>query len=93
MMQIEMTVNGQAMSLQAPPERRLVDILREDLGLTATKIGCGEGECGACTVLLDGRTVDSCLVPACQLQGRSVVTIEGAHAHGGSAPHPAGLPG
>lgn len=77
MMQIEMTVNGQAMSLQAPPERRLVDILREDLGLTATKIGCGEGECGACTVIMDGKTVDSCLVPACQLQGRSVVTLEG----------------
>lgn len=76
-MRIDLTVNGQPVTLEAPPDRRLVDLLREDLGLTATKIGCGEGECGACTVIMDGQTVDSCLVPACQLQDRSIVTIEG----------------
>lgn len=77
MMQIRFTVNGTEMTLQVPPDRRLVDILREDLGLTATKIGCGEGECGACTVIVDGKTVDSCLLPACQLEGRSITTLEG----------------
>lgn len=76
-MQITFTVNGKEKTLTAPPDRRLVDILREDLGLKGTKMGCGEGECGACTVILDGVTVNSCLVPACQIQGKSVITIEG----------------
>jgi carbon-monoxide dehydrogenase small subunit len=57
--------------------RRLLDVLREDLGLTGTKEGCGEGECGACSVLLDGAVVDACLVPLCQADGASVETVEG----------------
>ena len=57
--------------------RRLLDVLREDLALTGTKEGCGEGECGACTVLLDGAPVNSCLVPVCQVEGSSVATVEG----------------
>jgi aerobic-type carbon monoxide dehydrogenase small subunit (CoxS/CutS family) len=76
-MQITFTVNRREVTLQVPPERRLVDILREDLTLTGTKIGCGEGECGACTVLIDDRTANSCLIPACQLGGTTVQTIEG----------------
>src|SRR5512142_2003849 len=63
--------------------RRLLDVLREDLGLTGTKEGCGEGECGACSVLLDGELVDSCLVPICQVDGGIVRTVEGL-AHQGS---------
>ncbi|HLY14961.1 MAG TPA: (2Fe-2S)-binding protein, partial [Candidatus Limnocylindrales bacterium] len=61
----------------APGIRRLLDVLREDLGLTGTKEGCGEGECGACTVLLDGAVVDSCLVPISQVEGHAVRTVEG----------------
>jgi carbon-monoxide dehydrogenase small subunit len=57
--------------------RRLLDVLREDLGLTGTKEGCGEGECGACSVILDGHVVDSCLVPVCQVDGAEVRTVEG----------------
>jgi len=76
-MKFEFTVNGKNVSLEVPPDRRLLDILREDLGLTGTKEGCGEGECGACTVLLDRRAVHSCLTVAAQLPGRAVVTIEG----------------
>ena len=60
-----------------PGMRRLLDVLREDLALTGTKEGCGEGECGACTVLLDGAPVDSCLVPVCQVDGADVRTVEG----------------
>jgi xanthine dehydrogenase small subunit len=73
---ISFTVNGVPREVDAAPLRRLLDILREDLGLTGTKEGCGEGECGACAVLLDGALANSCLVPAAQLPGRSVVTIE-----------------
>jgi carbon-monoxide dehydrogenase small subunit len=62
--------------------RRLLDVLREDLALTGTKEGCGEGECGACSVLLDGAVVDSCLVPVCQVDGTSVRTVEGMGAPG-----------
>ena len=57
--------------------RRLLDVIREDLGLTGTKEGCGEGECGACSVILDGMVVDSCLVPVCQVDGSDVRTVEG----------------
>jgi carbon-monoxide dehydrogenase small subunit len=71
------TVNGVDFEVGAPGMRRLLDVLREELGLTGTKEGCGEGECGACTVLLDGEVVDSCLVPICQADGRDVRTVEG----------------
>jgi carbon-monoxide dehydrogenase small subunit len=70
-------VNGEPVELEAPGMRRLLDVLREDLRLTGTKEGCGEGECGACSVLLDGRVVDSCLVPMCQVDGADVRTVEG----------------
>ncbi|HSL32134.1 MAG TPA: (2Fe-2S)-binding protein [Candidatus Limnocylindrales bacterium] len=70
-------VNGAPTEIDAPGMRRLLDVLREDLGLTGTKEGCGEGECGACTVLLDGDVVDSCLVPICQVDGADVRTVEG----------------
>jgi Aerobic-type carbon monoxide dehydrogenase, small subunit CoxS/CutS homologs len=71
------TVNGGAVELDVPGMRRLLDALREDLGLTGTKEGCGEGECGACSVLVDGELVNSCLVPVCQVDGAHVVTVEG----------------
>jgi carbon-monoxide dehydrogenase small subunit len=81
----QLVVNGSAVEVAAPGMRRLLDVLREDLGLTGTKEGCGEGECGACTVLLDGLPVDSCLVPICQAEGAHVRTVEGL------APAPAAL--
>jgi len=71
------TVNATPVEVDVPGMRRLLDVLREDLALTGTKEGCGEGECGACTVLLDGQPVDSCLVPVCQVDGSSVATVEG----------------
>ena len=71
------TLNGAAADVSAPPMARLLDVLREELGLTGTKEGCGEGECGACTVLVDGEPVCSCLVPVAQVEGHEVVTIEG----------------
>ena len=70
-------VNAEHVNLDVPGMRRLLDVLREDLGLTGTKEGCGEGECGACTVLLDGAPVDACLVPVCQVEGSTVSTVEG----------------
>lgn len=76
-MKISLTVNGSPRELEAPPLMRLLDVLRGPLGLTGTKEGCAEGECGACTVLLDGEPVCSCLVPVGQCQGRSVTTVEG----------------
>ena len=76
-MSYRLTINGVAFEVAAPGMRRLLDVLREDLGLTGTKEGCGEGECGACTVLLDGAVVDSCLVPLCQADGHDVRTVEG----------------
>jgi carbon-monoxide dehydrogenase small subunit len=71
------SVNAEAVELDVPGMRRLLDVLREDLALTGTKEGCGEGECGACTVLLDGAPVDACLVPICQVDGSAVSTVEG----------------
>jgi carbon-monoxide dehydrogenase small subunit/xanthine dehydrogenase small subunit len=74
---IVFVLNGKRTSLRVHPLKRLLDVLREDCGLTGTKEGCGEGECGACTVLIDGRAVNACLVPAAQAAGTKVVTIEG----------------
>jgi carbon-monoxide dehydrogenase small subunit len=76
-MTYQLTVNGDPVELAVPGMRRLLDALREDLGLTGTKEGCGEGECGACSVLIDGQVVDSCLVPVCQVDGADVRTVEG----------------
>ncbi|MBA3687440.1 MAG: (2Fe-2S)-binding protein [Chloroflexi bacterium] len=70
-------VNGDPVEVEVPGMRRLLDVLREDLALTGTKEGCGEGECGACSVLLDGAVVDACLVPICQVDGTSIRTVEG----------------
>jgi carbon-monoxide dehydrogenase small subunit len=74
---VEFTLNGSAVALKVPGMRRLLDVLREDLSLTGTKEGCGEGECGACSVLVDGALVDACLVPVCQVEGARVDTVEG----------------
>ena len=71
------TINGQAHQLTPDPDRPLLDVLREDLGLTGTKYGCGEGQCRACTVLLNGKPVTSCLTPARLAAGKTVTTIEG----------------
>jgi carbon-monoxide dehydrogenase small subunit len=71
------TLNAAPVEVDVPGMRRLLDVLREDLALTGTKEGCGEGECGACTVLLDGAPVDSCLVPVCQVDGATIATVEG----------------
>ena len=76
-MKIALEVNGAARRVECSPWKRLLDVVREDLHLTGTKEGCGEGECGACTVLLDGETVNSCLVAAGQCDGRKVTTVEG----------------
>ena len=77
MMAWRFVVNGEGVEVEAPGMRRLLDVLREDLALTGTKEGCGEGECGACTVLIDGAPVDSCLVPVCQVEGTAIATVEG----------------
>jgi carbon-monoxide dehydrogenase small subunit len=73
---ITLVVNGVRRTCAAPPFRRLIDVLREDFRLTGTKEGCGEGECGACTVLVDGEPVNSCLIPVCQTAGTSIRTVE-----------------
>ena len=76
-MQINFRVNGEERSVDAFPMARLLDVLREQLHLTGTKEGCGEGECGACTVIIDGQIVNSCLVPVGQVNGSEITTIEG----------------
>ena len=73
---LELTLNGRPIAVEVEPHQRLLDVLRYQLGLTGTKEGCGEGECGACTVSLDGVPVNSCLIPAYQVRGRTVTTIE-----------------
>jgi carbon-monoxide dehydrogenase small subunit len=75
-------VNGQTHEIDVWPMARLLDVLREELGLTGTKEGCGEGECGACSILLDGELVNSCLIPAIQADGARMVTIEGVATDG-----------
>ncbi len=84
-MKITFKLNGRETSLEVPPDRRVVDLLREDLGLTGSKESCGRGDCGACTILVDGESRLSCLMLAAQLEGRSVTTIEGFA--GGEALH------
>lgn len=79
---IQLTVNGKARRVTVPPMKRLLDVLRQDCRLTGTKEGCGEGECGACSVLLNGRLVNSCLVPAIQAEGAKVLTVEGLARNG-----------
>jgi carbon-monoxide dehydrogenase small subunit len=74
---MQLTLNGKRVRLDVHPMKRLLDVLREDCRLTGTKEGCGEGECGACTVLVDGVPVNSCLVPAAHAEGARVLTIEG----------------
>ncbi len=74
---LHFTINGHPASVVAPPFKRLLDILREDLRLTGTKEGCGEGECGSCSILMNGELVNSCLVPILQAEGAIITTIEG----------------
>ena len=76
-MRIKFKLNGREVELDVPPGRRLLDLLREDLGLTGTKEGCGEGECGACAVIVDGKLRLSCLTAAIQVDGKEVLTVEG----------------
>jgi len=84
--EILFTVNGDEKTVLAHPMERLLDVLRNGLKLTGTKEGCGEGECGSCSVLLDGMLVNSCLVPVAQASGAKIVTIEGMSAHALMAP-------
>jgi aerobic-type carbon monoxide dehydrogenase small subunit (CoxS/CutS family) len=82
---IALQVNGSSYELEVAPDRRLVDVVRDDLGLLGTKLACGEGACGACAVLLDGRAVASCILPAAVAEGHEVVTIEGLSRDGATA--------
>ena len=86
MAQFSITINGQARSAEAAPMERLLDVLRHQLGLTGTKEGCGEGECGACSVILNGALVNSCLIPVGQADGARICTVEGLATDG--ALHP-----
>ena len=80
---LRLTLNGAVVEVAVRPQARLIDVLRDTLGATGTKEGCGEGECGACTVMVDGRAVASCLYPALEAQGREVRTVEGLRTEGG----------
>jgi carbon-monoxide dehydrogenase small subunit len=77
MEQIKITVNGMNYVLQVKPWATLLDVIRDDLGLTGTKEGCGEGECGACTVIMDGKVVNSCIMLATEANGKKIITVEG----------------
>ena len=79
---ITLTVNGKPYTVTTHPMKRILDVLREDLALTGTKEGCGEGECGACTAIMDGLLVQTCMVPVCQAAGKSITTIEGLAENG-----------
>jgi len=74
---VEFEVNGGGRRVEVTPMKRLLDVIREDLKLTGTKEGCGEGECGACSIILDGELVNSCLIPVCQVSGSRITTVEG----------------
>ncbi len=84
---ITFTLNGAPRTVEAPPERRVTDLLREDLGLTGTKLDCAEGECGSCTVLFNGAAACSCLMTAAQINGADIVTVEGLASDAGEL-HP-----
>jgi carbon-monoxide dehydrogenase small subunit len=77
MILVTFVLNGKTITMKTLPDRRVIDLIREDLGLTGTKEGCGTGECGACTLLVDGESRLSCLMLAAQLEGRSITTVEG----------------
>ena len=77
MMNIQLTVNGELQTVQIDPAETLLHVLREKLGLTGTKEGCGEGDCGACTILVNGKSVNSCIYPAIQADGCEILTVEG----------------
>jgi aerobic carbon-monoxide dehydrogenase small subunit len=79
---MKLQVNGQSCDVDVAPMKRLLDVLREDLALTGTKEGCGEGECGACSVLIDGAVINACLVPVCQVENARVMTVEGLAGNG-----------
>jgi len=83
---LKMKLNGEEVTVQVKPSAMLVEVLRDQMELTGTKVACGEGECGACTVLLDGQPVNSCLVPALKAQDREVMTVEGLAPPGGLHP-------
>lgn len=85
-MKLSVTVNGQYVEKEIPANLRLIDFIRDEMGLKGTKEGCGEGECGACTVILDGKAVDSCLIMALQCEGKTITTIEGVQRKEGLHP-------
>ena len=86
MKKINLKINGKTYNVEIEEDMRLLDVLRDKLGLTGTKEGCGEGECGACTVIIDGKTVNSCMVLAFQAEGKDIITIEGMTSEKGVHP-------